>query len=227
MGQSTCPETREHAFVKSNSMDSDYYKTRYTYDAGRNKVWKAICEYLSKYVPEGSTVLDLGSGYCDFINNIKARSKFAVDADRGSGEFCNEDVRFINQNVTDIEFEENKFDIIFASNLLEHLTDKELDILLPKITKILKKTGKLILIQPNYYYTYREYWDDYTHKKAFSHHSLTDFISSKNLKILRVEKKFLPFTFKSILPKSYLLTTLYLNFPWRPFAGQMLLIAEK
>jgi hypothetical protein len=29
---------------------SDYYETRYTYDKGRAKVWKAITEYLQIYV---------------------------------------------------------------------------------------------------------------------------------------------------------------------------------
>ena len=129
--------------------------------------------------------------------------------------------------VTDIEFEENTFDIVFSSNLFEHLREEELDSLIQKISKILKIKGKLIIIQPNYYYAYKEYWDDFTHRKAFSHVSLSDFLVSKGFKINRLEKKFLPYSFKSIFPKSYFLTKLYLLSFWHPFAKQMLIIAEK
>ena len=58
---------------------SNYYETRYTFDEGRSKVWRAITEYLQKYVNDKTDcVLDLGAGYCDFINNINAPIKFPV-----------------------------------------------------------------------------------------------------------------------------------------------------
>jgi hypothetical protein len=72
----------------------------------------------------------------------------------------------------------------------------------------------------------REYWDDYTHKKAFSHVSLVDFLVANGFKIVRVEKRFIPFSLKSRLPKSYLLTKLYLMLPFRIFAKQMLVVAS-
>ena len=62
-------------------MVSNYFQTRYEFNVGRERVWKAICEYLSKYIPPESSVLDLGSGYCDFINNIRALNKVAIDMD--------------------------------------------------------------------------------------------------------------------------------------------------
>jgi SAM-dependent methyltransferase len=208
-------------------MVSGYFQTRYNYNAERKKVWKAICEYLTKFIPPESSVLDLGSGYCDFINNIKAKTKIAVDSDINSKKFCENDVLFLNIKVTELEFEENTFDVVFASNLFEHLSDEESDNLISKIIRILKNNGKLIIIQPNYYYAYRVYWDDYTHKKAFSHVSLSDFLISKGLKLKKIEKRLLPYSFKSVFPKSYILTKLYLMSFWRPFAKQMLIIAEK
>jgi SAM-dependent methyltransferase len=208
-------------------MDSDYYKTRYSYNKSREKVWKAICGYLEKYITGHSAVLDLGSGYCDFINNIPASTKYAVDSDLSSKQYCGAGINFLNLNVTDIDFKENSFDVVFASNLLEHLNDADLDTLIKKVFLCLREKGRIILIQPNYYYSYRNYWDDFTHVKAFSHQSLSDYLIAKGFKIIKVEKKFLPFSFKSILPKSYFLTKLYLNFFWHPFAKQMLIVAEK
>jgi len=208
-------------------MAETYLQSRYSFDKGRQKVWKAICEYLSKYIPCDSVVLELGSGYCDFINNIKASKKIAVDINSDLKKYCNPDIEFINSNVVDINFQPDSVGIVFASNLFEHLNDKELDIIIEKILNCLNSNGRLILMQPNYKYSFRDYWDDYTHIKVFSHISLSDFLKSKGFKLLKVEKRFLPFSFKSFLPKSYFLTRLYLRTKIRPFAKQMLIIAEK
>lgn len=208
-------------------MSSNYFTTRYSFDKSRKKVWKAICEYLVKEISPDAVVLELGAGYCDFINQIKARDKYALDINAQVAEYCNSDVKFTDVPLEKSDIAGESVDIIFASNLLEHLGDQEVNILLAQTYRLLKKGGKIILIQPNYYYCYREYWDDFTHVKAYSHVSLGDLLASKGLKIKRVEKKFLPFSFKSIFPKSYLLTKLYLRSFWRPMAKQMLIIAQK
>jgi ubiquinone/menaquinone biosynthesis C-methylase UbiE len=204
-----------------------YFETRLTFDKGRTKVWKAICEYLQNEINENSSVVDLGCGYCDFINHISAAKKYAVDSNPESKQFCSEDVEFLHSSVTSLALESNSADVIFASNLLEHFHDVELQEVFSEISRVLKTRGKLILIQPNYYYSYREYWDDYTHVKAFTHTSLADLLKSKNYKIEKVVKRFLPFSFHSILPKTYLLTKLYLALPYHPGAKQMLVIASK
>jgi SAM-dependent methyltransferase len=204
-----------------------YFQSRLTFDKGRTKVWKAICEYLQSEISENSAVLDLGCGYCDFINQISASRKYAVDSNPESRQYCGKGVEFFETSVTSLELQSNSVDVVFASNLLEHFHDDELQKVFSEINRVLKNRGKLILIQPNYYYAYREYWDDYTHVKAFTHISLVDFLKSKNYKIEKLVKRFLPFSFHSILPKTYLLTKLYLSLPYHFGAKQMLVIASK
>jgi SAM-dependent methyltransferase len=203
----------------------NYFDTRYTYDRKRKGVWKAICEYLQIFIPKDSVVLDFGAGYCDFINQIKASKKIAIDLNSESKKYCNKDISFYN-SLDSMIGSPIKIDVIFMSNILEHLDDNQLDDLFKNILKVIKSNGKIILVQPNYFYSYRQYWDDYTHKKAFSHISLADFLNSKGFDIIRVEGRFLPLTMKSIIPKSYLLTKLFLASPFRPFSGQMLVVAK-
>lgn len=206
-----------------------YYEARFKFDKGRAKVWKAINEYLQNFVPENGSVLDIGCGYADFINGIKANKKFAIDLNQNSQEYiADKSTVFYAASVLD-EFpvENESLDVVFASNLFEHFDDRELDILIKNIQLKLKPNGTLILIQPNIFYAYREYWDDYTHKKAFSHVSLNDFLTSSNFNVIEAKKRFIPFSLKSRLPKSYMLTKLYLNSPIKPFAKQMLMIANK
>lgn len=203
----------------------NYYNTRYVYDKKRKDVWRAICEYLQKFIPESSVVLDFGSGYCDFINQIKASKKIAVDINPESKKYCKKDVTFLN-SLSQVKKLSIKPDTIFMSNILEHMNDEELDSLFLEMERTLKPGFKIVIIQPNYFFSYRKYWDDYTHKKAFSHESLVDFLNSKGFEIVKVEKKFLPFSMKSKFPKSYWLTKIFLLLHCRWFAGQMLVVAR-
>jgi hypothetical protein len=63
--------------------------------------------------------------------------------------------------------------------------------------------------------------------RAFSHVSLRDFLAWRGYRIVALEKRFMPFSFKSALPKSYWLTKLYLASWWRPRAAQMLAVVER
>jgi hypothetical protein len=209
-------------------MDSQYFETRYAPHPDRNRVWKAICEYLQPFIPPQSVVLELGPGYCDFINQIQAGGKYALDVNPDVARMCGSDVRFLHATaIESIDLPPHSVDVVVASNLLEHLSPQQCSSLFDRLDDVLKTTGRVIVIQPNYFYSYRRYWDDFTHVRAFSHVSLSDFLVSRGYRLLRVEKKFLPFSFKSFLPKSYWITRLYLASFWRPLGAQMLVVAQR
>jgi SAM-dependent methyltransferase len=209
-------------------MDASYFNSRFTPDPGRRRVWQAICEYLQPWVPGKARVLDIGAGYCDFINQIHAATKIAADRNPDVAGHCGPDVRFLEMpSIQALDLPASSVDVVFASNFLEHLSEPDLAALFDRLASILAPGGRLILIQPNYYYSVREYWDDFTHLKAFSHTSLGDFLRSRGYDILRMEKRFIPFSFKTVLPKSYFLTRLYLSLPVRPLAKQMLFVAAR
>jgi hypothetical protein len=209
-------------------MDPQYFETRYAPHPDRNRVWKAICEYLQPFIPPYSIVLEVGPGYCDFINQIQAGGKYAVDVNADVARLCGPDVQFVHATpIESIDLPPNSVDVVMASNLLEHLSPQQCSQLFDRLDRVLKATGRVIVIQPNYFYSYRRYWDDFTHVRAFSHVSLSDFLVSRGYRLLRVEKKFLPFSFKSFLPKSYWITRLYLASFWRPLAAQMLVVAQR
>src|SRR5207237_6882553 len=99
-----------------------------------------------------------------------------------------------------------------------HLTHVRCAVLFDRLDNLLAAEGQVIVIQPNYFYCYRRYWDDFTHVRAFSHVSLRDFLISRGYRIVRMEKRFLHFSFESPRPKSYLLTKLYLDYFLLPLA---------
>jgi len=204
-----------------------YFSVRYSFDPGRTRVWRAIVEYLQRYVPPEATVCELGSGYADFINHIKAARRYALDRYPGAAAFCAPEVTFLCGESTALPLPDRSLDVVFAGNFVEHLDEPSLRATMGEVQRILREGGRLILLQPNYYYCYRRYWDDYTHVKAWSHESLPDFLRANGYTIERLEPRFLPFSFKGSLPKSYWLTRVYLALPWRPLAAQMLVMGRQ
>jgi ubiquinone/menaquinone biosynthesis C-methylase UbiE len=204
-----------------------YFETRFKFDASRKALWKVLSAYLQRYIPEDSRIIDIGAGYCDFINNIKAQEKHGLDISNVCTRYAGKDVMVHVQPCTDLSnFDSDYFDVVFASNILEHLSWEEVELTIKEIKRILKKKGKFIVIQPNFKYAFREYFDDYTHKTIFTHVGFEDFLLSNQFKIIELMPRFLPFSIKSHLPSSPTLLKVYLRLPFKPFAKQMLVVAE-
>lgn len=204
-----------------------YFQSRFTHDPQRDRLWQPVCAYLQRYIPPTGRVLDMGAGYCSFINQVQAREKHALDPFPDFIQFAAPDVQPHVGSCEDLsQFPTAYFDTIFASNLLEHLTREALAATLAETHRVLKPGGYLMLIQPNFRYCYSEYFDDYTHLQIFTHVSLADLLVASGFAIERVEPRFLPFSLKSRLPKWTWLLRLYLSLPVRPLAKQMLIVAR-
>lgn len=212
----------------------EYYKSgQYDPDPRRALVWGEIIRFLSPYIPQNSVVVDLGAGYCDFINQVSASKKYAVDPSPELSNFATKDVVKINSPASDLlAISSNTVDVVHASNLLEHFDDQELEKVMREIKRVLKTGGKLILIQPNYKLQPEHYFDDHTHKKIFNDVSLESFLVENGFKIILKMSRFLPQEVKnspSFIPRSILplIIRAYLQSPFKPLAGQMLFVAEK
>jgi hypothetical protein len=119
-----------------------------------------------------------------------------------------------------------RVDFALASNLFEHLTQIELTNLLGGLRELLSPKGTLNVIQPNFAYAFREYFDDYTHVSVYTHVSLADLISANGFEVIEVQPRFLPFSIKSHLPVSESLIRAYLASPIKPLGKQMLIRAR-
>ncbi len=213
--------------MSANSESNKYFSSRFTEDYRRKYIWQRIARYIDSKLPPSETTLELGAGYCDWINSTNSLNKYACDISDLIEQYSLPEVKTIVKNVTEISLDGLQFDRIQASNFLEHLNEDELNQTVQIINSHLKSKGYLVLIQPNYRYTYKKYFDDYTHKKAFTHVSLVDIFLGNNFKPVIVKKKFLPFTLKSKLKFGYKLINLYVYSPIKPFAGQMLVVLQK
>lgn len=206
----------------------DYFKTRFKVNTKRKVAWKVISKYLQRYIRKDSLILDLGAGYCDFINNIQAKEKHALDLFNEIKKYAKGDVNVHVKDSSNMKsFKKDYFDVVFASNFFEHLTKSNLDKTFSELKRIMKKNALLIILQPNYKFCKKDYFDDYTHELIFTHISMSDYLNSKGFIVKKNIPKFLPFSLESKLPVIPLLIRLYLLSPIRPLAKQFLIIAKK
>ena len=198
----------------------------------KNRLWKIVCsDFFQRYIGKSSTVLDLGAGFCEFINNINCQNKYAVDINEEIRNFANEDVRTIITSGTDMkDIRDSSIDFVFASEFFEHLKSiEELFATFLEIHRILKKDGRFIVLCPNIRYLQDRYWDFIDHRLPLSHVSMREALLLYNFKVIKIVPKFLPYTTKSLLPKSPILLKIYLKLPaiWNFIGKQMLIIAQK
>jgi len=211
----------------ARAVTKGYHQTRLSFDPRRDVVWRSLWRfYFCKLISPNDCVLDLGCGYGDFINNVVARRRIAVDSWEGFLPYVDPRIERVVGSVMDLNFiEEGVIDFAFASNLFEHLSKADFACVLEMLRRKLASGGTLNILQPNYRYAYREYFDDYTHVSVFSHISLTDFLTANGFDVLEISPRFLPLTVKSRLPVSPWLIRAYLASPIKPLAKQMLIRA--
>ncbi len=206
---------------------SGYFRTRMSGNPNRARVWAHICRYLERFIAPDADVLELGAGWCDFANEVRAARVVAIDLDEVVLAAAAQHVEAIVGDCTDLSmFAPHTFDVVFASNLLEHLDRAAAERLLLEATRVLRPGGRLILMQPNFRLNPGSYFDDYTHVAIYTDRSLSDHLVSLGWLVEVVMPRFLPLTLKSRASRLTFLVPAYLRSPIKPLAGQMLVIVR-
>jgi ubiquinone/menaquinone biosynthesis C-methylase UbiE len=215
--------------MNSAADPTSYFDTRLAYDKKREVLWRTLASSVFQpLVSPGDTVVELGAGWCDFINSVQAHRRIAVDIWDGVTEQANEGVETHVSSAEDLQFlRDDSVDLVFASNLLEHLTREQVDLVTNEARRVLVAGGRLVLVQPNYRLCAKNYFDDYTHVSVWSDIGMATYLEAQGWELEQVVSRFLPLTVKSRLPVSSMLIRAYLRSPVRPLAGQMLVIARK
>lgn len=131
-----------------------------------------ILSYLPSW--EGKDVLDLPAGIGRFTGTFAEKAKSVVAVDfcshfldenrRQNKKFQN--IRYLALDAMDLDFEENSFDLIFISWLLQYLEDEEVEAISSRLASWIKPGGHLFLREscrpkraraenPNYFSIYR------------------------------------------------------------------------
>ena len=213
----------------------DTYANRFSDQDLRNKqvLWKSLCRHaFQQYVPEEGTVVDLGAGYCEFVNNIRAKTRIAVDLNPDTSGFADNGIQVILADSRDMEqISSGSVNTVFSSNFFEHLPNVPalLDTL-RECHRILDRDGQIVVLMPNIRNIPGAYWDYLDHYLPLTQHSLVEALELSGFRPTRVESRFLPYTVRgSRLPVRSWSVRAYLKIKpvWRVFGKQMLVVATK
>jgi SAM-dependent methyltransferase len=202
-------------------------------ESNRISVWYQLSRhFFQQWVEPTATVLDIGAGYCEFINTISAGRKYAIDLNPETVAKAGRDVTVIQQDVRERwPLESESVDVAFSSNFFEHLTEKQaIWWCLNEAYRVLKPGGRMIAIGPNIRFCAGLYWDFFDHHLPLSDRTMEEVFMLNGFKIERLVPRFLPYSMRGHnLRRTALLVRLYLMMPfvWNIFGKQFLVVARK
>jgi len=198
----------------------------------RQAVWRVlVSDFFAVYTRDAQAVLDLGCGYGEFINQVSAPARYAMDLNPDAARQLDPRVRLLAQDSsTPWALADGVLDLVFTSNFFEHLPDKAaLARTLAEIRRCLKPGGRLVALGPNIKFLPGQYWDFWDHFVPLTERSLVEGLAATGFCVERMVGRFLPYTMSSGPRYPLVLLRLYLRLPllWRVFGRQFLVIALK
>jgi SAM-dependent methyltransferase len=222
------------AVTGSSAAGIDYerlyaYRFRDVDQASRQAVWREIARYVHDRMDTPRRVLDPAAGRGEFITAVPAAERWGVDlVEHGVPESAG--VKMIISDIMDAALPRDYFDGVFLSNFLEHLPDQNaVAAALRKLHSVTEPGGRIAIIGPNFRYCAREYFDCADHTVVLSHVAAAEHVYAAGFDVVAVSAKFLPYSFRGLLPPSPLLTRAYLRVPalWRLLGKQFLVLGRK
>ena len=198
----------------------------------RRKVWALLTrDVFQRYVPADGAVLELGCGWGEFINQIRARTRLGMDLNPAAAGRLEADVRFLEQDCTrPWPLADRTLDLVFTSNFFEHLPDKaSLSRTLTEALRCLRPGGRLVCLGPNIRYLPGAYWDFWDHYLPLTDRSLAEGLELAGFRIERSWARFLPYTMSQERTPPIWMLWLYLRLPlaWPLFGKQFLIVAAR
>jgi SAM-dependent methyltransferase len=198
----------------------------------RDQVWRVLVdEYFTRWLPARATVLDLGCGHCEFINNVRSDKRFGMDLNPDTIQQAAPGVQILAQSCSEPwAISDDSLDVVFTSNFFEHLyTKRDLRDTLMQAWRCLRPGGRIIALGPNIRYLPGAYWDFYDHYLPLTELSLGEGMTETGFTLEMQIPRFLPYTMSGgPQPPVWMLSVyLRLTVAWPLFGKQFLVVARK
>ncbi len=218
-----------------DALDALYAK-RFSEDTPEHLVWRRqvwavlVSDFFSRWISRDATVLDFGCGLGEFINSVEAARRIGVDLRDSATEYLESGVEFVSgDDGWPSRVGRQKVDVVFCSNLLEHLPDKGAVVsLLRDFHRVLQPDGRLLVLGPNLRYSGHKYWDFFDHILPFTHLSLAEGLAASGFDTETLIPRFLPFTTVGVRQWPLFLVRWYVRLPiaWKILGAQFFAVAR-
>lgn len=205
-------------------MKLSYYAQRYIWwikdmKVKKDRRYRLIDDNLKNH----TKVLDIGcaSWWFDKIWKHKKIVYSGLDYNEEMVSFCKDqwlDVKLYDASKDVIPFDDNTFDFIYCSHVLEHLLSNEQIKLFSEVSRVLKKWWTFMVFTPTPYNRY--FWDDPTHQRPSTHWSLEHLAKDFGMEV--IESKYSNTKFFPQNIQTYLRLP-----PLRWFLWEVYLVAKK
>jgi SAM-dependent methyltransferase len=209
------------------------YRERFGHNLSyRRGVWNVLVEDLfRKRAGNPETVLEIGTGYGDFINQFEAKHRLAMDLNPDAAKFLDPSVTFFCQDATQAwKLDNASVDLIFTSNFFEHLPDKDaISQVMKEALRVLKPGGRMMALGPNIKHVPGAYWDFWDHTIPLTDKSLAEAFKLGGFTVREAFSRTLPYTMSNVREAPLFLLRAYLRMPfaWRILGHQFLVVVEK
>lgn len=155
----------EHEYQKMYEIEKDYW-----WFAGKRDIIKTV---LASLDGTDRRILDIGCGCgLNTVNLNRFGSTFPLDISEKALCFCRERglERLVRSGVNPLPFKDNSFELIVASDLIEHLDDDSSA--LKEFYRVLKKNGIILLTVPAHPSLYSYHDRALGHKRRYKRREL-------------------------------------------------------
>lgn len=193
-------------------------------------VWRHIAAKVYALMGSPQRVLDPAGGQLEFIGQIPAEERWVVDLVKYESVAQVDDIKYVISNIFEADLPPDYFDGVFVSNFLEHLgSPAEIFRLLTKLYSHMERGGRIAIMGPNFKYSASSYFDFADHILPLSHLAVAEHLVAAGFEIKKIVPRFVPFSFRGLLPPSPLLAKVFLELPflWPVVGKQFLVLAQK
>ncbi|NNE75233.1 MAG: class I SAM-dependent methyltransferase [Acidimicrobiales bacterium] len=212
---------------------SEQYRRRFAAEnETRQKVWAVLIDaWFHRYVDGANAVLDLGCGWGPFINQISAPHRYGIDLNPDAKAHLDPSVELFEQRAdTSWPLADESLDLVFTSNFLEHLPDREaMAATLAEAYRTLRPGGRLVCLGHNIARVGGMYWDFFDHMIPLTERSVVEAAELAGFSTEEAIGSFLPYTMAGKPPPPAFAIRAYLKLrpAWRLLGKQFLVVAVK
>lgn len=160
------------------------------YISKRNKFMRYFASRQVSEFKNCENVLDFGCGSGYWLEHLP--NAFGIDDDMKHIKECKKKGLLCSLGGIEKlqEIPDESVDGILFSNVIEHLTRKEITQILKQFHRILKPNGIMKVNTSDFKYSWQIFYDDWTHKVPFTIKRLKQCMEDHNFKI--IESKYIP-----------------------------------
>ena len=156
-----------------NYIDVVYRSSKKPFTTYPEKLIKLLAKKYS--LKKESRILEMGCGRGEFLNEFTklGMNGFGIDLSNFAKDYCdNAEIKVVDISKDPVPYPDNSFDIVFSKSFIEHFYYPEE--IFKEAYRVLKPSGILINLTPEWNYIYKSFYDDYTHRTPFTKKSLED-----------------------------------------------------